>query len=156
MRGDSGPNQNNLYGTLQDKFGNESKTFWFRFQNDIGTFLLSFLTLLACTGIYHFSFHIVALVFCNVQVCPTVPVFTLDESKPPKRKNLLSESEEPEGTESIRFTSRGLDQELIRQVDLWARIFKCLWSPGIKSKEWIPPAYVAWRAGTITLFLLDS
>jgi hypothetical protein len=33
--------------TLQDKFGNDSKTFWFRFQNDIGTFLLSFLTLLA-------------------------------------------------------------------------------------------------------------
>jgi hypothetical protein len=31
-----------------------------------------------------------------------------------------------------------------------ARIFKCLWSPGIDSKEWIPPVYVAWRAGTIT------
>jgi hypothetical protein len=26
-------------------------------------------------------------------------------------------------------------------------------SPGIDSKEWIPPAYEAWRAGTITLFL---
>jgi hypothetical protein len=51
-------------------------------------------------------------------MCPSVPVLTLDESKLPKRKNLLSESEEPEGTESIRFTSRGLDQELIRQVDL--------------------------------------
>ncbi len=37
-----------------------------------------------------------------------------------------------------------------------ARIFKRLWSPGIDSKEWIPPAYVAWRAGTITLFLLSS
>ncbi len=36
------------------------------------------------------------------------------------------------------------------------RIFKRLWSPGIDSKEWIPPAYVAWRAGTITLFLLGS
>jgi len=34
-----------------------------------------------------------------------------------------------------------------------ARIFKRLWSPGIDSKEWIPLAYVAWRAGTITLFL---
>ncbi len=32
--------------------------------------------------------------------------------------------------------------------------FKRLWSPGIDSKEWIPPAYVAGRAGTITLFLL--
>ncbi len=37
-----------------------------------------------------------------------------------------------------------------------ARIFKRLWSPGIDSKEWIPPAYVAWLAGTITLFLLGS
>ncbi len=37
-----------------------------------------------------------------------------------------------------------------------ARIFLRLWSPGIDSKEWIPPAYVAWRAGTITLFLLLS
>jgi hypothetical protein len=37
-----------------------------------------------------------------------------------------------------------------------ARIFKRLWRPGIASKEWIPPAYVAWRAGTITLFLLGS
>jgi len=33
-----------------------------------------------------------------------------------------------------------------------ARIFKRLWSPGIDSKASIPPAYVAWRAGTITLF----
>ncbi len=38
----------------------------------------------------------------------------------------------------------------------WARIFKRLWSPGIDSKEWIPSAYLAWRAGTITLFLLGS
>ncbi len=37
-----------------------------------------------------------------------------------------------------------------------ARIFKRLWSPGIDSKEWIPPAYVVWRAGTITLFLFSS
>jgi hypothetical protein len=28
-----------------------------------------------------------------------------------------------------------------------ARIFKRLWSPGINSKELIPPAYVAWWAG---------
>jgi hypothetical protein len=38
----------------------------------------------------------------------------------------------------------------------WARIFKRLWSRGIVSKEWIPPAYVAWRTGTITLFLLGA
>ncbi len=37
-----------------------------------------------------------------------------------------------------------------------ARIYKRLWCPGIDSKEWIPPAYVAWRAGTIILFLLGS
>jgi hypothetical protein len=41
-------------------------------------------------------------------------------------------------------------------VKYWARIFKRLWSPGIDSKEWTPPAYVAWRAGTKTLFLLGS
>ncbi len=32
------------------------------------------------------------------------------------------------------------------------RIQKRSWSPGIDSKEWIPPAYVAWRAGTTTVF----
>jgi hypothetical protein len=38
----------------------------------------------------------------------------------------------------------------------WASIFKRLWSSGIDSKASIPPAYVAWRAGTITLFLLGA
>ncbi len=33
------------------------------------------------------------------------------------------------------------------------RICKRLWKPGICSKESIPPAYVAWRAGTITQFV---
>jgi hypothetical protein len=37
-----------------------------------------------------------------------------------------------------------------------ARIFKLLRSPKIDSKESISPAYVAWRAGTTTLFLLGS
>ncbi len=37
-----------------------------------------------------------------------------------------------------------------------ARIFKPLKSPGIDFKELIPSAYVAWRAGTTTLFLLGS
>ncbi len=37
-----------------------------------------------------------------------------------------------------------------------ARTFKILGSPGIESKESIPPAYVAWRAGTTTLLLLNS
>jgi hypothetical protein len=33
----------------QDKYGNDTKTFWLRFRNDIGTFVLSFLTLLVNT-----------------------------------------------------------------------------------------------------------
>jgi hypothetical protein len=37
-----------------------------------------------------------------------------------------------------------------------AGIFKPLWSPGIDTKASNPPAYVAWRAGTITLFLLGA
>ncbi len=35
-------------------------------------------------------------------------------------------------------------------------IFKLLRSPGIDSKESIPTVYVAWRAGTTTLFPLGS
>ncbi len=37
-----------------------------------------------------------------------------------------------------------------------ARIFKRLWNSGIDSKASIPTTYVAWRAGTITLFLLGA
>ncbi len=33
-----------------------------------------------------------------------------------------------------------------------AQICKFLKSPGIDSKDLIPPAYVAWRSGTLTLF----
>ncbi len=36
---------------------------------------------------------------------------------------------------------------LYRRPFNWARTFKCLWGLGIDSKEWIPPAYVACRAG---------
>ncbi len=32
---------------------------------------------------------------------------------------------------------------IILNLVYWARIFKCLWGPGIDSKEWIPSAYVA-------------
>jgi hypothetical protein len=35
-------------------------------------------------------------------------------------------------------------------------IFKHVRSPGIDSKESMPPAHVAWQAGTTTLFLLGS
>jgi hypothetical protein len=44
-----------------------------------------------------------------------------------------------------------LNMQVIR-----ARIFKRLWSPGIDSKELIPTAFVAWRAGMITLFPFGS
>jgi hypothetical protein len=37
-----------------------------------------------------------------------------------------------------------------------ARILKLFRDPGIDSKESILPAFVAWLAGTITLFLLGS
>jgi hypothetical protein len=37
-----------------------------------------------------------------------------------------------------------------------ARTLKFLWGPGIDAKEWIPQAYVVWRAGTKTLFLLGA
>ncbi len=63
----------------------------------------------------------------------------------------------------VRPRIRPLYDYLVEGINLgemslysWARIFKRLWSPGIDSKEWISPAYVAWRAGTITLFLLGS
>jgi hypothetical protein len=46
--------------------------------------------------------------------------------------------------------------QFIYQLEDRAPILKRLWSPGIDSKELIPPANVAWRAGTITLFLLGS
>ncbi len=49
---------------------------------------------------------------------------------------------------------RNLGQWITHQNVTRDRIFKRLRSPGIDSKELIPPAYVAWRAGTITLFLL--
>ncbi len=59
-----------------------------------------------------------------------------------------------------RLWSPGIDsKELIPPAYVAlkkARIFKRLWSPGIDSKEWILPAYVAWRADTITLILLGS
>ncbi len=40
-RADSGPNRGNLFSIK--KFGNDTKTFWFRSKNAIGTFVLSFL-----------------------------------------------------------------------------------------------------------------
>jgi hypothetical protein len=37
-----------------------------------------------------------------------------------------------------------------------ARIFKRLWSPGIESKEWIPPAYEAWRVPSLHRLLAQN
>ncbi len=36
----------------------------------------------------------------------------------------------------------------------WVQIFKLLRSLRIDTKESMPPAYIAWRAGTTILFLL--
>jgi hypothetical protein len=52
--------------------------------------------------------------------------------------------------------SKGSSMSCLLGPMIRARIFKCLWGPGIDSKDSIPPAYVAWRAGTITLFFLGS
>ncbi len=56
---------------------------------------------------------------------------------------------------SKRLKSPGIDskESIPPAYVAWVRIIKRFWSSGIDSKEWIPPAYVARRAGTITLFL---
>ncbi len=51
------------------------------------------------------------------------------------------------------YFSQWIDSVLI---NAWARICKRLWSPGIDSKESIPPAYVAWRAGTTNRVFLPA
>ncbi len=50
-RADSGPTRQ------QHKFGNDTKTFWFRFQNDTGTIVLSFLTLLLIDCLFSGAKH---------------------------------------------------------------------------------------------------
>ncbi len=52
---------------------------------------------------------------------------------------------------SVEIIQRGLNQ-----VETIARIFKLLRFPRIDSKESIPPAYEAWRAGTATLYYFYS
>jgi hypothetical protein len=55
----------------------------------------------------------------------------------------------------VAVLNRGLSafKAVRRRMVTRARIFKLLRSPGIDYKESIPPAYVAWRACTKTLFL---
>jgi hypothetical protein len=52
--------------------------------------------------------------------------------------------------------SRGARNRVGMGCSTRAGIFKPLWSPGIDAKASTPPAYVAWRAGTKTLFLLSA
>jgi hypothetical protein len=49
------------------------------------------------------------------------------------------------------LTSCLLPPLTLQSPSSWAWIFKLLRGSGIDSKESIPPAYVAWRAGKITL-----
>ncbi len=55
---------------------------------------------------------------------------------------------------SILYCIGSINATDIPVVRVW--IFKLLRRPEIDSTESIPPAYVAWRAGTITLALLGS
>ncbi len=57
------------------------------------------------------------------------------------------------GAKNFSRALRGKFPEMSRAR---ARIFKLLRSPRIDSKDSIPTAYVAWGAGTTTLFLLGS
>ncbi len=50
----------------------------------------------------------------------------------------------------------GGETHVVKEEKLRARIYKLLGSPRIDYKKSISPAYVAWRAGTTTLFLLGS
>ena len=43
---------------------------------------------------------------------------------------------------------------LLRRLTIGAQICKTLESPGINSRDSIPLAFVAWRAGTTALFLI--
>jgi hypothetical protein len=52
-----------------------------------------------------------------------------------------------------KFAAINLSPGIDDTGDTRVRIFKRLRSPGIDSKKGIPPAYVAWRAGTITLHI---
>jgi hypothetical protein len=68
-------------------------------------------------------------------------------------------SRDRESLFSFEWIVRGLVHKNLLLVKLTssldkAGIFNLLWSPGIDFTESIPPAYVAWRAGTTTPLLL--
>jgi hypothetical protein len=75
------------------------------------------------------------------------------EGKPVMSSLNISTVQKPEPD---LYTFREPRNRFIGIYSARARIFKPLRIPGIHSKESIPPAYVAWRADTITLFLLGS
>jgi hypothetical protein len=56
----------------------------------------------------------------------------------------------------LRLINNGFATTYIFADAFGDRIFKLLRSPGIDSKKSIPSEYVAWRADTITVFLLGS
>ena len=78
----------------------------------------------------------------------------LIKSIPDKSDFLMGAAELLAGTWQTKTKTFGMEN--MEGIAARACIFKRLWSPGIDSKEWIPPAYVAWRASTTTLFLLGS
>ncbi len=55
----------------------------------------------------------------------------------------------------IQVLSTGKNKKCIVLVKKYVICTECLFLD-LESKESIPPAYVAWRAGTTTLFLLGS
>jgi hypothetical protein len=88
--------------------------------------------------------------------CPGVHIITVEKSirTEPQREEPRGQSIAP--SPSV-YKECGPSLPYTRWSNIsWARIFKRVWSPGIDSKEWILPAYVALQAGTITLFLLGS
>ncbi len=95
---------------------------------------------------------------------PSIRIFFIgdpERNKESKRQTLVLECYQNCHNITSADESWGLGRTTGRTVGvlhgvLRARIFKHLWSPGIDSKEWVQPAYVAWRAGTITLFLLGA
>ncbi len=70
------------------------------------------------------------------------------------RRRMLTASNLPRTTAWVRAVHPSSSHSFTcANTKIRARIFKLLRSSRIDSKESIPPAYVAWRVGTTTLFL---
>jgi hypothetical protein len=92
---------------------------------------LPFLSLFPLVPPFLLSFH-------NPNVMTSPPIA---QTPPPPPSRLLS-SPLPHRSSPFPVSSDPL------LASTRARICKRLWSPGIESEKSIPPAYVAWRAGT--------